>query len=535
MMRSQEGQRGSARRRKVAAAAIWMGVGATATYAQEATPSGVRRSGAEAPTAPDDSVPAPEEPSNFHVSGYVRTWASFNLQNVPETPQNDRWDASMLRGSIMLDADWKTGPLTWKAVGRADREIETGYMRRLQNEVRTNSPGGPGSDMRDLYNQVQLREFYADFSPFDRVKMRLGKQQVVWGESDFFQAMDVVQGYDYRWRFFLEREGDELRKSLIMANAKIDVPEANGSLQVLFRPGWDKGADIGNTYDLSGGRWALQPNKGIDLLSPGFLRNDYHHPDADIKDPTGGLRWTGDVGSLNYSLAWLRTFNNDPIVNSAFAPNEKTPSGQIGDFIHPKVDLFGLTMNGYVQPIDAVLSTEITYTKDAPYNIGTNFLGGALPGFDGIKKKNVVKSMLRVDKNLNLQPWLGTSRPSFFSVQVFDTWIQSFKKSDDLVELAGFGAPVKEHTTLLTVILGLNYSNDKINPGLAMGTDLSNGGGFVSPSVDFSWGDHWRFKVEGDFFFAHSQKQPGQVEEDTHLFGYLAHNDQLMFRLTRQF
>ena len=103
------------------------------------------------------------------------------------------------------------------------------------------------------------------------------------------------------------------------------------------------------------------------------------------------------------------------------------------------------------------------------------------------------------------------------------------------MDLAGFGAPVKEHTTLLTMILGLNYSNDKVNPGLAMGTDLSNGGGFVSPSVDFSWGDHWRFKVEADFFFAHGQKQPGQVEEDTHLFGYLAHNDQLLLRLTRQF
>jgi len=85
------------------------------------------------------------------------------------------------------------------------------------------------------------------------------------------------------------------------------------------------------------------------------------------------------------------------------------------------------------------------------------------------------------------------------------------------------------------MILGLNYRNDTVNPSLALGTDVSNGGGFASPSVDFAWGDHWRFKVEGDFFFNRGHKLPGQVEQNTHLFGYLANNDQLLFRLTRQF
>jgi len=56
------------------------------------------------------------------------------------------------------------------------------------------------------------------------------------------------------------------------------------------------------------------------------------------------------------------------------------------------------------------------------------------------------------------------------------------------VELAGYGAPVKQHTTLVTMILGLNYRNDTINPSVAVGTDVSNNGGFVSPSVDFRLG-----------------------------------------------
>jgi hypothetical protein len=473
--------------------------------------------------------------NNVKVSGYARTWASFNLQNPPETPANDRGDLSMLRGSILVDVDAKTGPLQWKAIGRIDREYRTSYMQRLESQVRQNTPGGPGSHMLDAYNHGELRELYVDAAVGERIKLRLGKQQVVWGETDFFRAMDVVNGFDYRWRSFLERENEELRKPLILANAKIDVPEANGNLQVLFRPGLDRDRDIGNTYDLSGGRWSLQPNKGVDFLAPGLLSYNYHSKGADVDDKTGGVRWSGVAGPLNYSLAWLKTFSNDPVVNSSFAPSGQQPAGTLGDFVFPKIDLIGVTLSGYSAALDAVLSTELVYTKHAPYNAGSNFASGALPGFGGIVRKNLVTSMVRVDKSLNLARFLGTSRPSFFSVQVFDKWIKNFSHADDLVELAGFGAPVREHTTIVTGILGLNYNNDKVNPQLAVGTDASNGGGFMIPSVELVWGSNWRFVAEADFFFKRHQKLPGMVEQGTHLFGQFANNNQLVLRLTRQF
>ncbi|WP_145768789.1 DUF1302 family protein [Marinobacter lipolyticus] len=473
--------------------------------------------------------------SNFRIGGYVRAWTSFNLQNPPETPEDDRWDPSMVRGSLMLDADLKTGPLYWKAIGRADAEYKTDYLERLEDQNQAATPGGPGSDLTDTYNQGELREFYFDYSATDRVRFRVGKQQVVWGETDFFRAMDVVHGFDYRWRSFLEPESDELRKPLILVDTTIDIPEAGGSLQLLLRPGLDRDKDIGNTYDLFGGRWALQPNKGIDFLAPGLLTTNHDHSDGDADDPTGGVRWSGFAGGIGYSIAYLKTFNNDPVVNSAFAPYKEAPEGTLGDFIHPEIDLFGVTLNGYVPSIDSVLSTEIVYTKDAAFNVGTNFFGGALPGFGGIKKKDVLQTMVRLDKNLNLQSLLGTQRPSFFSVQVFDKWIQSYDRDDDIVELVGFGAPIKEHTTLLTAILGLNYKNDSINPMLAVGTDLSNGGGFVIPSVEFVMGDSWRLRAEADLFFHDGQKEPGEIERDTHLFGGFANNNQLLFRLTRQF
>ncbi|MFX8523790.1 hypothetical protein ABTM10_20015, partial [Acinetobacter baumannii] len=81
-------------------------------------------------TAKDKSEDATDENGNsFHLGGYLRGWAAFNMQDVPETKANDKWKPSMIRGSIMLDADAKTGPVKWKATARGDKEYKTSYLQ----------------------------------------------------------------------------------------------------------------------------------------------------------------------------------------------------------------------------------------------------------------------------------------------------------------------------------------------------------------------------------------------------------------------
>lgn len=498
---------------------------------------------------------------NFRMGGYLRTWASFNLNDIPDTPENDRGDLSMLRASLLVDTDFSTGPVGWKVIFRADREYKTDYVKRLENLTRNKFggafAGGPGSDVMEQYDQTELREFYADFDVGGRTKLRLGKQQVVWGETDFFRAMDVVHGYDMRWRSFLEPENEELRKPLILANATIQVPEAQGALQIILRPGWDRKRDIGNSYDMYGGRWTPQTFTGADFLAGGMtMAYDYNHPDGDENDVTGGFRWKAQAGPVTYSLAYLKTFNPDPIVNSAFAPYMKAPSNPFGDWIYPEIDLVGVTASGFVEPIDSILSTEIVLFMDAPYNVGLDVpgskfstcLGGCplgspntLPGFGGVIKKDTLLTMFRVDKPLNLRSMLNTSSDSFLSFQVFDKWILDYKKSDEIVDLAGYNAARDEHTTVITGILAMNFKSDTINPTLAVGLDPWNAGGFVIPSVDFVLGDNWRLKVEADLFFSKDKRTPsaasvnGLSEGDTRLFGYFNNRDQLLFRVTRQF
>jgi hypothetical protein len=533
----------------------------------------------------------------FTLGGYVRAWASMNLQDQPETTGDDKHKLSMLRGSILLDADYKpTNSLRFKAIARVDREARTSYLKSLEAAPSEKPPGstaavfntfagGNVGGLKDVYNNGEFREWWVESDVTDRVKFKFGRQQVVWGETDFFRSLDVVHGFDYSWRSFLEVENEELRKPLVMLRTQIQVPEAKGSLDVFVRPGWDRDGDIGNTYDLAGGRWASQPTRGASFLFN--TAYNYHSKGADQDDVTGGIRWQGIAGPVNYSVAWVNTFNNDPVANpcaSALAllgttgaqsfkqepvactladsmgaptgPFAKNSGVFFGDWIFPKTNIFGATASGYVPAVDAVFTMELGYQRDRSFNygfvnqgpVGTNLPGRTnfvAPGALGVIQKNTLTTMIRMDKQLDLSDLIGTSRPSFSSIQLFNTRILDFNAAEEIVQLAYWGRARSKDSALLTGFIVMNYDNDRINPGLAAGWDVSYGGGFIIPSIEFVLGDKWRVKAEADLFYNSGNEKQRYLNPTTFayeeqgkgagLMGYFSKSNQALIRVTRQF
>ena len=385
--------------------------------------------------------------------------------------------------------------------------------------------------------------------------------------------MDVVHGYDLSWRLFFEGENEEWRKPLILISTKIRIPEADGMLAAYIRPGWDRCQDIGNTYDVNGGRWFFNPYRGYTLETT--TKKDCSQENWDESNIGGGIRWQGEAFDLSYSIAYLHANSADPVANpnpnvtgAATGYKGSQVQGSIFDRIHPEIDVIGVTLSGYSAMMDAVISTEVAYTFNQPFNQGTGgFFGyasdpnavnsaaqncptgslgsgvgldvaGISPGVGlcGIKTKGVINSMLRIDKNLSLEDTLGTSRPSFSSIQLFDQWVMDWKDSEQLVRLFAYGTPLKEHNTILTAFTVLNYMNDKINPSFVVGFDINNGGGFAIPAVAFTLNDNWVGKIEADIFWSGGRTENAQFSnERSQLFGYFDKSTQLVFRLTRQF
>lgn len=522
--------------------------------------------------------------SGWEMSGYVRQHMSWNLQNPYLMDTSDqvlvgadrkgdyKYDLSMARTTLKVNLFKDFGNSQFNISGRVAREVETNYLKDLQESMDGNAATDFFSSRRkstinlmdDVYNTEELRELWWQTGVTPTTTLKLGKQQVVWGETDFFQSLDVIHGYDNRIRSFLEPENEDVRKPLWMVNVTERFDSVDGTLQMLYIPGRMNSAKTrGNSYDLEGGRWANNPNKGITFESASFgadVPYNYDHKSADMDDASYGLRWKSMAGEWEYSLGWFHGPSQNPVIN----PNPNNPLGvgnaasglpfkgaykgdyrsdpgsTVGELIYPFVDVFGVTANRYIESVDAVFSTEISYIPNSPYNVGLQAgeKGGCafFPGFCGITEKDVVKTMLRMDKQLALQNYLGTSRPSFFSVQLFNTWIANYDRKEEVVNTAGFSGRAKEFSTIATAILATNYDNDRINPSLAVGTDLTYGGSFMVPSVEFAYGNNWRVRVEADLFFNDErQKRALTGFNNTNLFGYFDGNDQLAVRLTYQF
>ncbi len=494
----------------------------------------------------------------FSYDGYLRQEMSWNMQNWEDTPDyDDRGKLSMMRSTARLNMQWKpTDSFSLVAKLRGVREMETDFLRHLEKMGANNYHESDGTgDIMDLYNRTDIRELYADFPMGERTWVRLGKQQIAWGETDFFAANDLVHGFDNTWRSFLEPANEELRKTNIMAKFNIDVPELGGGIEMFVRPGLDAKRDIGGTeIDIYGGRWSSQPYAGVDFRNVDPY--NYNHEDGDRHDVTGGIRWNGLWGDTNYSLSYLKTYYNSPILNASDnqgligrpdlpsgALNGEATRGVAGEVIYPIVDIFGFTASNYVAAADAVFSTEMAYIKDAPYNIAqanpTIMSQLIAPGFDGWVTKDVVAMMVRMDKNLGFtQNLLGTEKPMFFSLQLFDKWVQNYDKDDNLLYSVGWGGRVKEHTVLGTAIFDMSYANGRIRPNLVLGSDLSNGGGFAIPSVTFELNSKLRWKIEYDHFWDdgfYDTSKDSPLTDNTTLFGYLHHRDQLYTSLTYLF
>ena len=549
-----------------------------------------------------------DEPNfTFAYNGYLRSTIAVSLQDHDETAADDKWRMTQAELTLNLDFDIKTGPLNWKIITRFDKEAQTDYLDDLQERMDATGDAfgvsgnysGANTQRGDFMDQYEttdevfdwLREIYFDVNFFDdRLLVRVGRQQLVWGESDFFQAMDVVHGYDYRGRLFYENN-EEWRKPLMLFNFNLDLYELGGSLNWYIRPGWDREEDMGSSFNIEGGRWIPHPYRGVDFTQFTDSYNE-DHDSGDWSDMTYGIRWNGSWGSVGYSFAYLKTYNPAPIVNphaSNDADGDLTPillgdtpsanagngfirafgvtgdiesygeapgnsSTFLGDWMYPEIDVFGFTINAYNGPMDATLSAELAFVPNRPYNYGS--LDSDLPGWNGVKEKDTLSIMLRIDKEFKWMDTLGTHRPSLSSIQLFDTWILAHDDDDELVEFASFGSKKKEHQVYMTVFTLLNFHRDTINPSLVVGTDLSKGGGFIIPAVEFVWGDNWRLKVEADLWwndgdvkkscgtpeegFADCDSSVGNPnlgtrEDGAGFMDWFAEDNQIVFKLARQF
>ena len=182
--------------------------------------------------------------------------------------------------------------------------------------------------MGHTYQTEWLRDCYLDYTS-DSLDVRLGKQQVVWGQMDV-PILDRVMPWDLT-NWFLPDLAD-MRIPLWMAKVEYS-PWVDSTAQFLIIPDFQAsrvappGAPFSfaayNAFD------ALKKSLPIPVGPGTFLRNifvDYEEPATKFENSTVGFRWRSMIGDLEYTLNWLYGYSTSSYLYSG-------PT--IGTFIPP--------------------------------------------------------------------------------------------------------------------------------------------------------------------------------------------------------
>lgn len=362
-----------------------------------------------------------------------------------------------------------------------------------------------------------IRELYVDFDVnFDNgnvLSTRLGKQQVIWGRTDLFRVLDVINPVDYsRNNIYDELEDiripmwilktdyrmgptqvfdgfafDDLNAQLVWNFDKFrphDIGQC-GQPNVILDAGcffrgmnnlWENGGTVANFAGAT-------PDGGLATdFGPGQIGiRKAHLPNWKLSNTQLGLKLEGVYGDLGFSLNALTYRSQLPSLRGGI-PAENAFTGQTDvwpsliafDIHFPRVDLVGGSVDYYSQGIDTVFRVETAYTSGEEF---ANTLREEL-----YSESDVLRYVIGADKNV-LIPFLNENQTFLFSGQIFGQHILDHEREQRTYGEAGI--PDWEDNWTATLLIQGFYMNNRLTPKLITAHDFRAEATTFAVSVDW--------------------------------------------------
>ena len=222
---------------------------------------------------------------------------------------------------------------------------------------------------------IDLPSAYFDYQngPF---WLRVGQQQIAWGEAIFFRVLDVPNGLDLRRHSFLDLASEEY------ADERIGAP----AIRVSY--------NMGNNWEIEAFAQMFQPTvhprvgtSYAFINSPYVIRNDIGFDNYDDYI-NGGLRLKGQVGNFDLQFIAVARHNPDPVFK--WGVSNQTFYDAVPGLAGFSTQPFKINSNRVVgDPFSPSIGG-----KEGPFNGTTNssdwMVGAALSGLDGVETLNVL-------------------------------------------------------------------------------------------------------------------------------------------------
>lgn len=361
------------------------------------------------------------------------------------------------------------------------------------------------SQLGTFQRQNWLRDCYLDFTS-EQFDIRIGKQQVVWGEADGIPFLDRVMPFDLTYTWLPDFA--DIRVPLWMLRVDYS-PVIDSTFQFLFIPDFKTGQAAP-----AGAPFALRAVNDFEAWRAGFEGNGrvvntfVEHPAQNFKNSRIGLRWNSMVGDTQYSLNWL--YGYSPTAYT-YTISEPPVYGMPGNYDyarrHKKVHLIGASFNhsfldpGLLQGFTT--RGEFVYFKGEPTYYGEK---------DGRRKFTT-----ETDKFAYV---LGLERTYFrnwdFSFQ-FAQFIHEHEKIDGFQVLNTFtqGTQRKVANTF-TLRVATDFMHERLQPEVLVIYGAS-GEGRVSSKLQYEVRDDLWFNLGYHYFWGGDYGAYGQYRKNDHI------------------
>lgn len=316
--------------------------------------------------------------------------------------------------------------------------------------------------------------------------VRLGKQQIAWGEALGLRVLDTVNPLDLSQNLATDRifeEFDRVRIPQWFARVNYTIP--NETVQ-----------DLTAEFILNPGvvtPTILPPQGSPFNVVPAFLKIDNHVPQG---EPTVGGRLIGTVEPMQFSLNFVTKPNDDAIgifrttLPAGGAPNNCLFGGPpvpksahcLGlNGHHPRIFIVGGSANYNWTWAGAILRVETTVTPNAPF---ANLKGGTPTH---MSDRPVWKTVLAVDRPTYVIPGLDSMTIGF---QFFETFTGGSRTN--LTDATG--AKVDSNVHIFTVFFQQPLLEKRLSLEF-FGLFDTDDAHWLQPGIHYEAGNHIRLDL----------------------------------------
>jgi hypothetical protein len=370
-----------------------------------------------------------------------------------------------------------------------DNASLTAILRLRADAYDKLEPGSSDEDSSSLFSRrvligdnvdAELREFYVDTFVGD-TSLRLGKQQIVWGQADGLKVLDVVNPQSFR-EFILD-EFDDSRIPLWTVNAEIPVGD-DSRVQLLWIPD--------TTYhDLPerDGSYAFTTSRLVPLVPAGFnvAINEEDRPTNIFSDSDVGARFSTFYGGWDLTLVYLYHYNDAPVLYRTVGAGTVTINPE-----YERTHLIGGTASNAFG--------DFTLRSEVGYSTNSFFVTQNATDIDGVEESGEASYVIGLD-------YSGIT-DTFLSVQFFQSVL-----TDDVD-----GVTRDDVENTVTFLAERTFVNEIWKAETLFIHSLNDGDGVISPKLNYEYASNINVWVGADIFYGKSDGLFGEFNNEDRIY-----------------